>query len=382
MAWRALAFAALGLIGIGVATTQAAECANPNALGTSRVLAVDPQDYPRVGTIQYSRSLPLEDHEVVLTFDDGPLPPYSNRVLDVLAENCLKATYFIIGRMARGYPDLLKRIRAEGHTIGNHSQNHPLAFEKMPIDAVASEIEQGAASIAAALGEHRPPSPFFRIPGLLRAKEVESYLQSRGIATFSADVVADDWKHINASEVVRRAVTRLDERGKGILLLHDIQPATALALPELLRELKAKGYRVVHVVPRGAIPQLHDVPVAAAPHPPAPAPEPVATAAAAPAPVSSAPEPEPQPSPSAAPTPAVSANDSYARAEPIVPGKPIRPFTSNAKPARSMPTPGKFVTTEPGGWPPVISVPVPKAGGVGVSRVTQGSSSGPDGRFR
>ena len=392
MVWRALAFAALGLIGFGAATVQAAECANPNALGTSRVLAVDPQDYPRLGTIQYSRSLPLEDHEVVLTFDDGPLPPYSNRVLDVLAENCVKATYFIIGRMARGYPDLLKRIRAEGHTIGNHSQNHPLAFEKMPIDAVVSEIEQGAASIAATLGERRPPSPFFRIPGLLRAKEVENYLQSRGLATFSADVVADDWRHINGSEVVRRAITRLDERGKGILLLHDIQPATALALPELLRQLKAKGYRVVHVVPRGAVPPLRDVPVAAAPQPPAPAPapQPLAVAVMVPAPEPARPEPEPQ----AAPAPAVAAkevpanealaNDSFARAEPvvIVPGNPIRPFTSSAKPARSMPTPGKFVTTEPGGWPPVISVPVPKAGGVGVSSVTQGASSGPDGRFR
>src|SRR3954453_16958402 len=284
MVWRALAFAGLGVIALGVAAAQAAECPNPNALGTSRVLAVDPQDFPRIGTIQYSRSLPLEDHEVVLTFDDGPLPPYSNRVLDVLAEHCVKATYFIIGRMARGYPDLLKRIRAEGHTIGNHSQNHTLGFDKMPIETVQGEIEQGFASIATALGEARPPSPFFRIPGLLRAKEVENYLQSRGLTTWSADVVADDWKHINAAEVVRRAITRLDEKGKGILLLHDIQPATALALPELLRELKAKGYRVVHVVPRGT-PQ-RDVPAA-----PAPAPEPVAVAAAPPAPVPAPPEP-------------------------------------------------------------------------------------------
>src|ERR1051326_5301378 len=274
MTWGALAFAGLGLVALGAATAHAADCpGNPNALGVSRVLTLDPQDYPRIGTVQYSRSLPLEDHEVVLTFDDGPLPPYTNRVLDVLAEHCVKATYFIIGRMARGYPGLLKRIRAEGHTIGNHSQNHPLAFERMPLNLVAAEIEQGFASITAALGERRPPSPFFRIPGLLRAREVENDLQARGLVTWSADVVADDWKHINAAEVVRRAVTRLDERGKGILLLHDIQPATALALPELLRELKAKGYRVVHVVPRGA--PLREVPVADAPPQP-PRPEPAA----------------------------------------------------------------------------------------------------------
>ena len=81
--------------------------------------------------------------------------------------------------MARGYPDLLKKISDAGHTIGNHSQNHPLAFDRMPGNLVQAEIEQGFASIAAALGERRPPSPFFRIPGLLRANEVEAYLQSR-----------------------------------------------------------------------------------------------------------------------------------------------------------------------------------------------------------
>jgi len=105
MTWRPLALAGFGLIALGVAAAQAAECpGNPNALGTSRVLAIDPQDHPRIGTVQYSRSLPLEDKEVVLTFDDGPLPPYTNRILDVLAEHCVKATYFVIGRMARGYP--------------------------------------------------------------------------------------------------------------------------------------------------------------------------------------------------------------------------------------------------------------------------------------
>src|SRR4029077_6810375 len=91
---------------------------------------------------------------------------------------------------------------------------------------------------------------------------------------------ADDWRRINASEVVRRAIARLDEKGKGILLLHDIQPATALALPELLRGLKAKGYRIVHVVPgKGET----STPVAERSAPPAPegapAAAPIATAA-------------------------------------------------------------------------------------------------------
>src|SRR4029079_11209399 len=143
--------------------------------------------------------------------------------------------------MARGYRDIARRILAEGHTIGTHSENHLLGFDKAALGAVKSEIEQGIASIGAVLGKDTAASAFFRIPGFLRRQEVESYLQSRRLMTWSADVVADDWRHINASEVVRRAMARLDEKGKGILLLHDIQPATALALPELLRQLKIKG---------------------------------------------------------------------------------------------------------------------------------------------
>ena len=265
MLWRTLGLIVLMLVALATAKARAADCpGNPNALGTSRVLTIDPREFPRIGTVQYTRSLPLEDKEVVLTFDDGPLPPYTNRVLDVLAEHCVKANYFLVGRMARGYPDLARRILAEGHTVGTHSENHLLGFDRAPLDTVKNEIEQGIVSVTSVVGKNSAATSFFRIPGFLRRHEVEAYLQSRHLMTWSADVVADDWRHINASEVVRRAIARLDEKGKGILLLHDIQPATALALPELLRELKTKGYRIVHVVPgKGEM----SVPVAAKPAP-------------------------------------------------------------------------------------------------------------------
>ena len=373
LAWRTMGLIALMLVALATAKARAADCpGNPNALGTSRVMTIDPREFPRVGTVQYSHSLPLEDKEVVLTFDDGPLPPYTNRVLDVLAEHCVKANYFIVGRMARGYPDLARRILAEGHTIGTHSENHLLGFDRAPLDTVKDEIERGIVSAGTALGNRNAVSPFFRIPGFLRRPEVESYLQSRRLMTWSADVVADDWRHINASEVVRRAIARLDEKGKGILLLHDIQPATALALPELLRGLKAKGYRIVHVVPGkdetstpvAARSAPMSVPITASPATgAAPAAAPLATAAA---------KPE-----GALPAPAA---DSLARGG-DVPQDPVRPYTSGSKPARSMPTPGKFVTTEPGGWPPVISVPVPRAGGIGVSSMAR-QDQVPAGRFQ
>jgi peptidoglycan-N-acetylglucosamine deacetylase len=231
----------------------AGECpGNPNALGTSRILSVDPTEHRLLGTMQYRETLPLADKEVVLTFDDGPIPQYSNRVLDTLASECVLATYFMVGRMARAFPDTVRRIQAAGHTIGTHSQNHPLSFHHMPLARAQQEINDGIASVAAALGGEDKVAPFFRIPGLLRADQVESYLGSRAIMTWSADFPGDDWRKIGAQEIVNRSLARLEAKGKGVLLLHDIQPATTLALPILLKELKARGYRIVHVVPASA----------------------------------------------------------------------------------------------------------------------------------
>src|SRR6516165_2100594 len=203
---------------------------NPDALGTSRVLTISPSKFSEIGSMQYTQSLPLNDHEVVLTFDDGPLPPYSNIILDALASQCVKATYFLIGRMAHQYPSMVRRIYNAGHTIGTHSQNHPLAFERLPLRRVESEVEGGVASVDAALGDAKGLSPFFRIPGLGRRSA--------------------------AKTIVQRAMQRLEAKGRGILLLHDIHPATAMALPMLLKELKAHGFHVVHVVAAGDRPKF------------------------------------------------------------------------------------------------------------------------------
>jgi peptidoglycan/xylan/chitin deacetylase (PgdA/CDA1 family) len=185
----------------------------------------------------------------VLTFDDGPLPKYSNQVLDILASQCVKATFFAIGRQANANPAGVRKLIAAGHTVGTHSQNHPLTFNKMTIEQAKQEVDAGIASTVAALGDASKLAPFFRIPGLLRAEAVENYLASQGIQNWSADFVADDWRHIPPSRVYDLAIQRLEAKGKGILLLHDIQPRTVAALPKILQELKARGYRIVHVVP-------------------------------------------------------------------------------------------------------------------------------------
>jgi peptidoglycan/xylan/chitin deacetylase (PgdA/CDA1 family) len=199
--------------------------------------------------MQYQETLPLRDHEVVLTFDDGPLPPHSLQVLDILARECVKATFFTVGRMARDYPQYLRRVLAAGHSIGTHSQNHLLSMNRMPIERARQEIDDGIASAVVALGDSSSLAPFMRIPGLLRTKEIENHLASKGIQLWSADFPADDWRHVSAERVYQLAISRIEAKGKGILLLHDIQARTVAALPRILRTLKERGYRIVHVVP-------------------------------------------------------------------------------------------------------------------------------------
>ena len=242
----ALSVGVFGSAGVAVAS----ECAgNPGALGTKRVLRINPAEHARFGTMQYRHTLPLASKEVVLTFDDGPLPPYTERILDILAAECVKANFFIVGRMARAHPALVRRIHAEGHVIGTHTENHPAAFDQLPLATVQTEVEVGIASTAFALGDRSALAPFFRFPGLRRSDSAEAYLGTRGLAAWSADIPADDWRHIQPKEIVQRTISRLEAARRGIILMHDIQPATVLALPHLLRELKTRGYRVVQVAP-------------------------------------------------------------------------------------------------------------------------------------
>ena len=238
---------------------------NPNALGTSRVLTIDPGEFSRIGSMQYKQTLPLNDHEVVITLDDGPIPPYSNSILDTLDSQCVKATYFMVGEMARNYPSIVRRIYNSGHTIGTHSQNHPRGFEHLGSQGVERQVDGGIASTINALGDPKALAPFFRIPGLGRSTIVESFLAEHRLVTWSADIDTNDWwRGTTPSQIVQRAMRRLNAKGRGILLMHDIHPATVMALPMLLKELKAGGYRVVHVVPAGERPQsVPDLPASA-----------------------------------------------------------------------------------------------------------------------
>jgi len=134
----------------------------------------------------------------------------------------------------------------DGHGIGTHTQNHPLPFGELSETSAQSEIEDGIASVAKVLGNRACIAPFFRFPGLARSSRLENYFRSRSLSIWSADIVADDWLDITPQELVRRTLTRLNQRKSGILLLHDVQRRTVTALPWLFRELEQRGYRFVH----------------------------------------------------------------------------------------------------------------------------------------
>jgi peptidoglycan/xylan/chitin deacetylase (PgdA/CDA1 family) len=234
----------------------AAPCAKTNALGVSRVLTVDARRTPAVGSQDYRGSLMLAPREVVLTFDDGPRPPYTNRVLKALADECLRATFFMLGRQANANPEMARRVLAAGHTVGTHTQNHPM-HRMSPVRAVA-EINTGIDSVGNALGSPRALAPFFRFPGLYRTSAAEQYLRKRGLMAWSIDIDSYDYRHSSVSFMLQRMLANLERRQGGILLMHDIQPKTAAVLPTLLAELKRRGFRIVHVVPaeQGIEPEL------------------------------------------------------------------------------------------------------------------------------
>jgi peptidoglycan/xylan/chitin deacetylase (PgdA/CDA1 family) len=216
-------------------------------MGVSRALQVRPSEFPLVGKINYPETLRLNEHEVVLTFDDGPSPPYTGTILDVLAAECVKATFFMVGNAIADAPDMLRRAFNEGHTIGTHTfANEKL--QEVPLDRAKTDIDKGVATAIEAIGNRDALAPFFRAPDLEISKQAERYALSQGLMIWSADVAPDDWNDPTEDEFVARVVSGLEEEGRGILLLHDSQPVTARALRQLIAELKARKFKIVHVV--------------------------------------------------------------------------------------------------------------------------------------
>lgn len=243
-----LAFAALicGFIPMEAAADET--CEEPrSALGLERVVEIDAATGPLYGDISVlSREESfLQPGEVVLTFDDGPMPWITKSILDTLDRFCTKATFFSVGRMAIAYPASIKDILARGHTLGSHTWSHPLNLKRRPLSRAIDEIEKGFSAIAMAAGQ--PIAPFFRFPGLSDSDPMMAHLQDRGIAAFTVDVVSNDSYIGNADRLASYTLAQIDKRRGGIVLFHDIKSATAKALPDILAGLKTRGYKVVHL---------------------------------------------------------------------------------------------------------------------------------------
>jgi peptidoglycan/xylan/chitin deacetylase (PgdA/CDA1 family) len=220
-------------------------CANPNALGIGRTVEIDTTGGPGFGFEQYKAYDFLETKEVVLTFDDGPQVNTTKAVLDALANHCTKATFFSIGKMAVGLPEIIREVAKAGMTIGTHTWSHAdLRSKKDPKEAV-DEIERGISAVRRAVGV--PIAPFFRFPFLKDSPEMITHLGSRNIAMFSMDADSFDFKFRDPNKIVSVVMDKLEKKGKGIVLMHDINPYTAKAVPMILDQMKAKGYRIVHL---------------------------------------------------------------------------------------------------------------------------------------
>jgi peptidoglycan-N-acetylglucosamine deacetylase len=221
-------------------------CANPDALGVSRVVEIDTTGGPGFGFEHFKQFDFLADKEVVLTFDDGPWPANTPAVLKALADECTKAVFFPIGKHATYHPEILRQVAAAGHTVGAHTWSHAnLNSKKMTEQLAKDEIEKGFSAVKLALGA--APSPFFRFPELQHGPAAMAYLGTRNVAIFSCDLDSFDFRAKDAAQIINTVMTKLDKQGKGIILMHDFQKHTAEALPTLLGRLKAGGYKVVQM---------------------------------------------------------------------------------------------------------------------------------------
>jgi len=234
-----------------------APCDKPGGMGLSRIVEIDTTGGPGFGFEHFKQYDFLRDKEVVLTFDDGPWPENTPAVLRALADNCLKATFFEIGEHATWHPEITKQVVEAGMTLGTHTWSHkdlarnPYAKD---IELAKAEIEMGFSAVHNAAGA--PIAPFFRFPALQHPPDLLAYMSERNIAVFSADFDSRDFKMRKPEEVITSVMTKLEKHGKGIILMHDFRRATAEAMPELLRQLKAGGYKVVHLVPHQMVTTL------------------------------------------------------------------------------------------------------------------------------
>lgn len=257
---RAASFALFAVLAISSPAAKAAAACGDGAssLGVERIVEIDAAAGPIYGDITRRTKEPsfLKPKEVVLTFDDGPMPWITKSILDTLDRYCTKGTFFEVGRMAVAYPGMVREVLGRGHTVGGHTWSHPFNLPRMPAAKAQDEIEKGLSAVALAAGQ--PIAPFFRFTGLSDSDPLLGYLQTRGIASFTVDIVSNDSYIRDAGKLAHETLKRVEEHNGGIILFHDIKAATAKALPVVLAELQKRGYKVVHMRAKQPLKPLPD----------------------------------------------------------------------------------------------------------------------------
>jgi peptidoglycan/xylan/chitin deacetylase (PgdA/CDA1 family) len=245
---RFIGLAALSVaLGLGGVAMAADACSTPGGLGVSRVLSIDTTKGARYGAFRYG-TLPLAPGEVVLTFDDGPYASTTPKILAALKAECVKATFFMIGRNVDKAPAVARAVAADGHSIGSHSWAHVNMNSLSPAEQEA-DFDRGFASIETAL-QGKGKVKFYRFPSFLDSPVLLDRAQRDGVAVIAADATSEDWRGDAPEKSLARIMKALDRKKSGILLFHDSKPNTALLTPMLLKALKDQGYRVVALVPK------------------------------------------------------------------------------------------------------------------------------------
>jgi peptidoglycan/xylan/chitin deacetylase (PgdA/CDA1 family) len=255
---------ALAALILALRAADAGDC-EPDKLGTSRVVEVGTQGGLAVGLKTYPQTIPLADHEVILTFDDGPAAKTTPEILNALADQCVRATFFDIGRNAEGLPEIARREVLEGHTVAHHTWSHPqptLRYLPGGDAAARADVLHGMIAVEKAaygqdfsagepkdLKDLKLHAPWFRFPGFADTPDLREWFAANNVGIFGVDFWASDWIKMTPEQELHLVMSQLDRLGKGMLLLHDNHQWTADMVPMLLGELKAKGYRIVHMVP-------------------------------------------------------------------------------------------------------------------------------------
>ncbi|MFJ8024260.1 glycosyltransferase [Streptomyces sp. NPDC096311] len=208
-----------------------------------------------------TNSLTVPDHRLVLTFDDGPDPTWTPKVLDVLKKHHAHAVFFVTGTMTSRYPELVKRMVAEGHEVGLHTFNHPdLSFQSTK--RIDWELSQNQLALAGAAGIRtslfRPPYSSFADAMDNKSWPVTEYIGTRGYITVVNNTDSEDWQKPGVDRIIRNATPK---GGKGaIVLMHDSggdRHQTVQALDRFLPELQERGYRFQNLTEALDAPSAH-----------------------------------------------------------------------------------------------------------------------------